>query len=286
MRPETKPIVRLAIYLIVCALLLSGSYSAQAQGTSSREPADLRNVNGVPGYHPFDPLTPLPSTGAPPAIAPRMTPLTETVSVHALLVPAGAVKEFQRSLKAVRSGDFSAAADHLQKAIRIHPDFVEAHNNLGASYLQLKQYERAVSEFQLSIALDPKLQETHRNLGLGLFLMRRYTEAEIAARQALGLDPRRGTARYTLGRILAAEGSSSAEAEQLLRQSLADFPDSRLPLAQVLLNRGAKEQAADELRTYLQSPDANPDVRQAVQCWVAKISGNDGRAVCGGRQSD
>lgn len=279
MRQETKPIAHLTLYLTLCSLLFVWGSSVQAQSMASRVAATTRNGNALQGNQ-VDLLGPLAGIVSQPAISPLMLPPTKTVSVQDLPVPSKAVKEFQRSLKAVQSGDFQSAAEHLQKAIRIDPDFAEAHNNLGASYMQLRQYERAISEFQLSIALDSKIAETHRNLGLGLFLLRRYPEAELVLRRALELDPQRNTARYTLGRILAAEGGSSTEAEHLLRQSMADFPDARLPLAQILLNQGANERAADELRIYLQSPGANPALKQAVQCWVAKITGTDQKVAC------
>jgi tetratricopeptide (TPR) repeat protein len=279
MRPKTKQNARLMLYLTLCSIPLACGSSVLAQSMASRVAANTRYGNALQGNE-VDLVGPLAGIVSEPAIGPPMLPPTKTVSVQELLVPSKAVKEFERSLKAAQSGDFQSAAEHLQKAIRIDPDFAEAHNNLGASYIGLNQYERAISEFQLSIALDSKIAETHRNLGLGLFLLRRYAEAELAARRALELDPQRNTARYTLGRILAAEGGSSTEAEHLLRQSMADFPDARLPLAQVLLNKGANERAADELRIYLQSPGANPAVKQAVQCWVAKISGTDQKVAC------
>jgi tetratricopeptide (TPR) repeat protein len=131
---------------------------------------------------------------------------------------------------------------------------------------------KAQPEFRAAIALDAQIQEPYRNLGLALFLLRRYPEAELAARQAVQLNPQRTPARYTLGRILAAEGSYSAEAEQLLRQSVADFPDARLALAQVLLNRGAFDQAATELRIYLKSLGSDPAAIQSVQWWLNRIT--------------
>jgi len=282
MRPKTKSTARLTMYLTVCGLLLSTGSSAYAQGVSHRVAAPTRCGNPLPGSNSIDALDPFASVSSQPAIALRTTPSAGTISAHELLVPASAVKEFNRSLKAVRSGDYQSAAEHLQKAIRIDPSFVQAHNNLGASYLQLNQYENAVSEFQRAIALDGKIQESQRNLGLSLFLLRRYPQAEVATRQALQFDPQpqRNTARYTLGRILAAEGSSPVEAEQLLRQSVADFADARLPLAQILLNRGANQQAAEELRAYVESPDANPARKQAVQCWLALVTRSDANAAC------
>jgi tetratricopeptide (TPR) repeat protein len=256
MRPKTH-LTRLSIigFALWSALLSLSASSGYAQGMPASRAGSAREA--------------IQTQTAP---VPRVRPQAETIAVHDLLIPAAAVKEFQRSEKAVHSGNFQAAAEHLQKALQIDPTFVQAHNNLGASYLQLNQYESAVAEFRRAIELNTKMQEPYRNMGLGLFLLRRYPEAELAARQAMQLDPRRGHAQYTLGRILAAEGSSSAEAEQLLHESLGEFPEARLPLAQVLLNKGNTELAATELRTYLKSSKTDQVKRQAVQQWLSRIT--------------
>jgi Flp pilus assembly protein TadD len=273
MRPKTKLSQHCTIGLTLCGTILLCIPSMHAQGMSSRLPPGIRYGNAVPGPDPLETIQ------AEAVAAPRIKPQAETISIHELLLPAGAVKEFQRSEKAVRAGDFRSAAEHLQKALQIAPAFVQAHNNLGASYIQLNEYESAVAEFQAAIALDAKIGEPYRNLGLGLFLLRRYPEAEVAARQAFQLDPQRSPARYTLGRILAAEGSGSNEAEQLLRQSVSDFPDARLPLAQVFLNKGVPELAAAELRGYLKSPHADPVKKQAVQSWLTLITRAETKAT-------
>jgi Flp pilus assembly protein TadD len=268
MRPRTKLTTHFTIGLALCSALLSSSAPVgYAQGMSSNRQSAGVHYATRPGG--LDQLEVIQSQAAP---SPRVTTEAETISVRELLVPGAAIKEFHHSEKAVRSGNFQSAAEHLRKAIQIAPAFVQAHNNLGASYIQLNEYESAVAEFRKAIDLDPKLQEAHRNLGLGLFLLRRYPEAEIAARQAVQLDPQRGPARYTLGRILAAEGIGSAEAEQLLRQSVSEFVDARLPLAQVLLNRGDTEQAANELRTYMKSPGANQAKMPIVEYWLSRIT--------------
>jgi Flp pilus assembly protein TadD len=273
MRPR-KSTTQFSIEFLLCsALLFLCASIGYAQGmSSSRVPARARYANTLPDPESLsgvDTLETIPSQAVPAA---AVKSPAGTISVHELRVPAAAIKEFQRSEKAVHSGDFRLAAEHLRKAILIDPNFVQAHNNLGASYIELNECESAVTEFRKAIDLDSKLQESYRNLGLALFLLRRYPEAEIAARQALELSPQRGPARYTLGRILAAEGSGSAEAEELLRQSVSENVDARLPLAQVLLNRGATDQAASELRAYMRSPGANQARMAAVQYWLSKIT--------------
>jgi tetratricopeptide (TPR) repeat protein len=204
----------------------------------------------------------------PEAPAAKVGPMGDTVSVRNLQLPQGAIKEFRRSEKCVGSGDYSCAAQHLQKALKADPQFVEAHNNLGASYLQLSRYQDAIGEFEAAIALDEKMVAPHRNMSLALFSLGKYAEAETAARQALTLSPQQKAAQYSLGRALAAQGSTSPEAERVLRESLSEFPDARLSLAQVLMNRCANLDAAAQLRTYLDSNAIEPETRRRVQVWI------------------
>jgi tetratricopeptide (TPR) repeat protein len=231
-------------------------------------------VNGDPlGGHELEPDVPTPPVKA--------APVGDTVSVHNLQLPAGAIKEFRRSEKCVGAGDFSCAAHHLQKALKVDPQFVEAHNNLGASYLQLSRYQDAVGEFEAAIALDEEMVASYRNMSLGLFMLRRYAEAETAARHALTLNPKQKAAQYSLGRALAAQGSVSTEAEQLLRETASEFPDARLSLAQVLMNRCANLDAAEELRTYLGSNAVDPETRRKVQVWIDASSKGQVVSGCG-----
>jgi tetratricopeptide (TPR) repeat protein len=248
--------------------------SASAQGSDAPRMtgADVRPrmwVNSDPlkevGWQPIETAPVVPEGSA---AAAKNVPMGDTVSVRNLQLPAGAIKEFRRSEKCVDSGDFSCAVQHLQKALKADPQFLEAHNNLGASYLHLSRYQDAIGEFEAAIALDQTMVAPQRNMSLALFSLRRYAEAETAARKALTLSPQQKAAQYSLGRALAAQGSTSPEAEQMLRESLSAFPDARLSLAQVLMNRCANLDAAAELRTYLNSDAVEPETRRKVQVWI------------------
>ena len=274
MRPETKRRFAFVFGFAICGSVVMMSYASSAFAQGSDAPR-MTGANVRPHmWATSDPLKDgswQPETLAPPApetAVAKVGPIGDTVSVRNLQLPPGAIKEFRRSEKCVGSGDFSGAVQHLQKALKADPQFVEAHNNLGASYLQLSRYQDAIGEFEAAIALDEKMAAPHRNMSLALFSFRRYAEAETAAREALTLSPEQKAAQYSLGRALAAEGSTSTEAEQMLRGSVSEFPDARLSLAQVLLNRCANLEAAAQLRTYLDSNTVDPDTRRRVQVWI------------------
>ena len=276
MRPETKRRVVFVLGVAVCgcAVVLSSGWKALAQGNEG-EAQRMTGANVRPGmwakpnplndgnWQPDETAPVVPTTPAAPAGT-----MGDTISIRSLQLPAGAIKEFRRSEKCVGSGDFPGAVQHLQRALKVDPQFIEAHNNLGASFMQLQRYEDAIAEFDAASAIDSKMEAPYRNKSLSLFLLRRYPEAEAAARQALEISPEHKASRYTLGRALAAEGSASPEAERLLRDALSEFPEARLPLAQVLLNRCANLDAAAELRTYLATNSLSAEKRRAVKAWL------------------
>lgn len=82
----------------------------------------------------------------------RPRPISETISVKKLLpVPSTARKEFERSQKLYRQGRIRESAQHLMQAIQIHPDYLEARNNLGVRVVRLNDFDRAVKELQKTI---------------------------------------------------------------------------------------------------------------------------------------
>ena len=245
----------------LCALLLFSASSLNGQGASRYRNSVNYYANSGSDIGPLDTIRVQPTPSA------RKAPASTMISVHDLSVPSKACREFDRSMRAFRSGDFHLAAQHLEKAIQIAPDFVQAHNNLGAAYIRLHEYESAIADLQEAIRLAPNLREPHHNLGIALLLLGRLPEAEVAARRAVELGPLDSSVRYTLGRILVAEEKNTPEAIQLLSESAPDIPEARLSLAQVLHRRGSREQAIAELQTYLRIPDsANKD---QVGAWLA-----------------
>jgi tetratricopeptide repeat protein len=285
MRPETKRLWFLVFGFVVCGSVATLAFASQ--GFAQRNDVGrMTSANPRPGqWVTTDPLAGNEMQPDTPTPTVKAVPIGDTVSVSSMQLPAGAIKEFRRSEKSVGSGDFPGAVRHLQRALEVDPRFVEAHNNLGASYMQLKRYQDAIKEFEAAIALDGKMEAPYRNKSLSLFLLQRYPEAEAAARQALGVNPEHMASRYALGRALAAEGSGSAEAERVLRESLSEFPEARLPLAQVLLNRCANLDAAAELRTYLTLNTVTPDKRRMIEAWLELSSKRQVVSACGGAKT-
>lgn len=260
---------------IALLLLLSSTLHAQARRLPASVPAAASQ------RRPFDDLAFPDSTGSDleshPARAAQ--PGGNLVSVGQLRIPAKAIKEYERAQKAFQQSDVRASADHLQKALHIYPDFVQAHSALGVRFLQLGDFQKALAEHELAVSLDPGSAQTHQNLSFTLLLLDRNQEAEAEARRSLKLDSQLVTSHYVLGRAVIAQARATPEAIEMLRSSESAFPDASLVLAQVHFAMGQTDEVITDLRHYLRSP-SDPDNKQKAECWVAQLSREPTPAGC------
>ena len=56
------------------------------------------------------------------------------------------------------------AAQRFMQSVEIEPDYTEAWNNLGITFADLEQYDRAVDAFECALRLDPNFSDAHQNL--------------------------------------------------------------------------------------------------------------------------
>jgi tetratricopeptide (TPR) repeat protein len=204
-----------------------------------------------------------------PTDQPANRPISGTVSISRLKhqVPAKARNELARSERQFRRGHLQSSVEHLKKAIAIDPDYMEAHNNLGARYIALGDNQRAVEHLETALRLDPSSAFAHLNVGLALYFLKRSDQAEQYARNAIRLTPGFPRAHYLLGLILEAEGKNTPEAVEHLKKSAVEFPKAHLLAATSLLLGGNVSAAALEFRHYLAWPQA--DNREEIEQWLA-----------------
>jgi tetratricopeptide (TPR) repeat protein len=194
------------------------------------------------------------------------TPAGGTVSVNELKLPDKALKELQRSDKALRAGDMRESAEHLEKALAIYPNLPYAHNQLGLRDAALKDYDKALDEFSKALTLKPDYRLALDNTATVLSLQRRYDKAELAARHALEIEPDAPVSQYILGTTLVQQGKYSDEATELLEKVKSSYPRASLFLAAAAANRQENTSAEEELWEYLQSPEST--YRQVAQTWL------------------
>jgi len=100
-------------------------------------------------------------------------------------------------------GRMPDAIQEYQTALRIYPNYAEAHNNLGALLLQSGRTTEAVAEYQAAVRLDPNYPDAHSNLGSALSrIPGRLPEAAAELEIAVRLDSENARRRAALGSVL------------------------------------------------------------------------------------
>jgi tetratricopeptide (TPR) repeat protein len=75
------------------------------------------------------------------------------------------------------SGDLDGALWDFKRAAEINPNFVEAHGNLGETYLKCKQLEAAIRQLQWAIHLHQQEPWLYRTLAFAHLKQRRIIAA-------------------------------------------------------------------------------------------------------------
>ena len=137
---------------------------------------------------------------------------------------------------AEQKGRSAEAIDHYRAALRLDPDIVEAHNNLGNLLAAAGQPQAALAEYQAAVALRPEAPLAHENLGAQLVELRRFDDALREYQAAGRLAPDAAQPWYLTGKLWLRRGQSGAAVtafENALRLNANDVP-SLVYLARVL----------------------------------------------------
>ncbi|MGI9107212.1 MAG: tetratricopeptide repeat protein [Pyrinomonadaceae bacterium] len=81
----------------------------------------------------------------------------------------------------------AAAIKAFEEAVKIKPDYWEAHYNMGLVYSRTEQYPKAIEAFKKTLSLNPEYAPAHYNLGLVYFFLddRKALAEEQKALQAM-----------------------------------------------------------------------------------------------------
>jgi protein O-mannosyl-transferase len=120
---------------------------------------------------------------------------------------------------------------HLRQAVRLRPDYSDAHNNLGNALSKIPgRSSEAISEFEQAIRLEPGMAQAHANLGLALSHSpdhRREGIAELeAALRGNEDNPDFAQAHADLAIALSEEPGRMSEALAQFQAALRLTPDS------------------------------------------------------------
>ena len=116
------------------------------------------------------------------------------------------------------------AIEHYLHALRINPDFEDAHNNLGLALKKNGHIEEAKEYYLQALRINPESEKTHLNLGNILYNQGRTEEAKEHYLQALKKNPESEEAHNNLAILLVHIGNIE-RAIAYFRKALQINPD-------------------------------------------------------------
>ena len=128
----------------------------------------------------------------------------------------------------------------LYKAIKLNPNFPEAHYNLGNSLKEQGKLNAAIASYKKSIELNPNLSDTHFNLGNTFRGVGDLNGAIASYKTAIKLKPDLPDAHYNLGNLLKEQGdlNGAIASYKTAIKLKPDFSDALFNLSLIMLLKG------------------------------------------------
>jgi tetratricopeptide (TPR) repeat protein len=156
-----------------------------------------------------------------------------------------------------QQGDFPAAIESLQRALRLKSDVAEANANLGVIYLRQGKLPEAEAALRAELLAHPGDLQAQQNLAIVLETVQRPEEAVLVLRGLLKARPEHAAARYLLGKILLAQGAATEAVDHLeaaVRLAPED-PASHYQLGQAYQKLGRTDQAQQQFERFRELKD-------------------------------
>lgn len=186
-------------------------------------------------------------------------------------VPPAALQAYQQGMRLLAERKSDEGMQSLGAALKLYPNYFDAHLALGLELLRLQRYGEATRELEQARTVNPKDGRVYYWFGRLLFEQRKYALAATVFAAAVQLNPSNGDAQWRRGMALIEAGQlNEAEAALLSADKISDHKLAVVypQLARVYEYRGERARAADALEQYLKlAPDAKnaEAIREAIK---------------------
>ncbi|MEP6570336.1 MAG: tetratricopeptide repeat protein [Acidobacteriota bacterium] len=180
-------------------------------------------------------------------------------------VPSAAKREFQNASHLASVGNAPEAIAALKRALVIYPDYLAAHNDLGAQLLEQGQFDEAANELQTAVKIDPKAFNPQLNLGIVLLRQNKFTESLAALDKALSIESAAPAAHFYAGMAsIQLHDTTRGEKELNAAYDLggSSYAVALLHLGRLYMKRGEREMALKSFKSYLRETPNAPDAAQ------------------------
>jgi tetratricopeptide (TPR) repeat protein len=136
-------------------------------------------------------------------------------------VPPEARTHYDRALKLIDEQQADQAISELKAAIKIHPKYLKALNDLGVLFLKLNRLDEAADTLQTATKIDERFYVARLNLGIVLNRQHKYQQAESLLSALNKIAPSVKGLRLALVESWIGTGQLPL-AEKALREAAAD----------------------------------------------------------------
>jgi len=107
---------------------------------------------------------------------------------------------FLKGQQAYRQGQYREAVEFYEESVALNHDFAPAYNGLGLATHAIHINEAEVAwYFKTAVRIDPNYAEAHNNLGKTYYGMGHFDKAEKHTLRALEINPNMVQAKFSLG---------------------------------------------------------------------------------------
>jgi len=177
-----------------------------------------------------------------------------TVDAATMGVPEAARALYKEALEATQANDSKKAIERLDAALKIHPNYMSALNELGVLYMRLKKLDKAEESLRQAVKIAPEAFTPRLNFGILLLQKKDYVAAATELQRAAQKDSSSAVAHFHLGRAfinLTVYNKAEKELQQALSLGGHDMTEAHRYLAAVYIETREHQRAATELETYL-----------------------------------
>jgi tetratricopeptide (TPR) repeat protein len=167
----------------------------------------------------------------------------------------------------VRQGKVEEGISHYYEALRIKPEFAEAHYNLAGALMGQGRLDEAIKQYYKALEIKPDHVQAHTNLGIALERQGRLKEAIEQYSEALRIEPNLPEAHYNLGNALMRQGNTEKAIGHYFK-TLRINPEhlgAHYNLGIALAMRGDRTGAAYHFAEVLRIDPGNLGARQALE---------------------
>jgi tetratricopeptide (TPR) repeat protein len=154
------------------------------------------------------------------------------------------------------SGNLDEAVRNFQTALRITPQYENAHYQLAHILFLQKKFEAAEAQFDEILRLNPRHAEAHKHLGDTLAAQGKYAEAEAEYSNTLQLRPDDATARKALAVVTLKAESENNLSNLYSALKVLPTPETHAQIAAIRTMQG---QFQDAVGHYIEALRLSPD---------------------------